>query len=64
MKSYLVATKLNGRSFIMPDSATDDFEKAESLAKQYANSPLWQGAELVILWNNTEMERRSYEKRI
>lgn len=56
-KYYLVATKLNNRSFITADSPTEDFEKAKLLAAQYKNSSLWQGAEIAILADNIEIER-------
>ncbi len=54
---YLVAAKLNNRSFIMADPPMDNLEQAESLAKRYASDPLWQGSEVVVLWDNVEVKR-------
>jgi len=57
---YLVATKLNNRSFITGDPPMDNFEETESLAKRYASDPLWQGSEVVVLWDNVEVKRIPY----
>jgi len=54
---YLVATKLNNRSFITADPPMDSLEQAKSLAKRYASDPLWQGSEIVVLWDNVEVKR-------
>jgi len=55
---YLVAAKLNDRSFITADPPMDNCEEAESLAKRYASDPLWQGSEVVVLSrDNVEIKR-------
>jgi hypothetical protein len=66
-ETYLVATKLNGRSFITGD-LPKNFEEAKSLAKRLAGDSLWQGSEIVILWDNIEIKRmetklKNYKKK-
>jgi hypothetical protein len=59
---YLVATKLNNRSFITGDPPMDSFGEAESLAKRYASDPLWQGSEIVVVRDRIEVKRIPYPK--
>ena len=55
---YLIAAKLNDRSFITGDPPVNNLEEAESLAKRYASDPLWQGSEVVVLSrDNVEIKR-------
>ncbi len=61
-KYYLIAVKLNNRSFITPDPPIYDLSEAESLASKYFKSGQWQGVEIVTVWHDgTEIERHEYK---
>ena len=58
MFGYLVAVRLNNRSFITAEPVMDSKKEAHQLALQYSNDPLWQGVEIVTLWNRIEVGSR------